>query len=125
VPIILPHSDICTNVFCDPIIGIVSSPVECRPTNCSCDPQLGCQCILGVPRVTDSPPSVAAIGLGAGVISAIVVGSVAFAAIAFFGGKKGLNKLRKDNTQNAAVGENPLYESAQTEQYNPFYVSKA
>jgi len=85
---------------------------------------MGCQCILGVPRLPVNIPT-NAIGLGAGVIAGIVVGTVAFAAVAIIGGKKGLNKLQKPDNRNSTVGENPLYESAQTEQYNPFYVSKA
>jgi hypothetical protein len=64
-----------------------------------------------------------AIALGAGVIAGIVLGTVGFAALAIFGGKKGYERFKKLDDTLPTVTDNPLYESAQTEHFNPFYTS--
>jgi len=112
--------DMCTTAYCDPKVGVVTSPIECRPTNsCKCDPNVGCQCPAIVASVTNK-----AVGISAGILAGIIIGGVAGAVVIFIGSKKTYDHLKSKDIQIQSVGTNPLYEGTQKEVYNPFYEGK-
>jgi hypothetical protein len=89
----VPASNKCISYYCDPLVGVTVLNTPCPESCSSCDPQEGCQgCPSGL-----SAAEKAAIGISAGVVAAIVIGAIAFAALAGFGSKKAYDKWVKSN----------------------------
>jgi len=113
-------STLCITAYCDPLQGVISQDVTCRPTSdCFCDPLLGCKCNDWWNSLTPTEQ-----GLSVGAVSAIVIGSVLGIAILAFGGKKGYDYYSAEKMKDATVMDNPLYEHAKSEVNNPLYTSK-
>jgi hypothetical protein len=63
----------------------------------------------------------AGIGIGAGVIAAIVIGAVAFLVIAAIGSKKGYDAYMKNKNNLSGSQTNPMYNDSGLRGNNPFY----
>jgi len=101
----VPKGNLCTDVYCDPNVGIVTTATAC-PSSCgSCDPSSGCtSCSSSL-----SPSDVA--GISAGVIAAVIIACLAFAAILAYGGKRGYDYWKSRAEGVGKVHDNPLYEN--------------
>jgi hypothetical protein len=117
--IALPAGDLCNGVYCDPVRGVVVTPVDC-PRSCSqCDPKLGCQGCPGGSKIN----VVQAVGIGAGVIAAIVIAAILGAALLAWSGRKGYLMLMRKKDDMATVQDNPMY-TKKPDHENPFYKGK-
>jgi len=120
--------DVCTEEYCDPVLGWVSNPVTCQPkSRCWCatsesdDGQApGCQC--RAQNWFEQLPTSAKIGAGA--VTGIVIAGIAAMIIFGVSGKKVYDHYRLMNSKDALVEDNPLYKAKGTETDNPFYASK-
>lgn len=71
---------------------------------------------------TEGVDSDAAIGIGAGVLAAIIIGVVIVcAALGALGGKKGYDIWLNKRTNMAAANTNPLYDAEDLSGTNPMY----
>jgi len=116
------NPDRCTTTVCDSVLGLLNNSLECRGAkigeSCWCDPESGCLCSGGTLTVAE------AAGLGAGAITAAVLGSIGAAVIVGVGGKKGYDYFQSRAFAANNVQENPLFQAAKRERDNPLYEGK-
>lgn len=151
-PLDCSDADYCTDDLCRPASGCFNPPTDCLQDEsiknfvttgdcyqalCS-NERMGCYLQLNegakIDRCgycvsednknncPDPVDSKAAIGIGAGVLAAIIIGVVIVcAAVGAFGGKKGYDIWLNKRTNMAAANTNPLYDAEDLSGTNPMY----
>lgn len=121
-PISIPLGNRCMGIYCDKTLGIVEVATTC-PKACAgpCDPTLGCKECPG------AFPVAAAVGIGAGVTAAIVIGIIAAVALLAgggFGGRKAYLAYLANKDGLGETNTNPLFVEDVNQGTNPMFQPK-
>jgi len=109
--------NLCETPYCDPIRGVGYTPKSCgKISECQCDPTKGCVCN----QPTQASLTTVAAAVSAG-LALLILGIIAAIALIIYTGKKGYDYYRLDTRKANSVMDNPMYEAAQKEKFNPFY----
>ncbi|EFA82368.1 hypothetical protein PPL_04793 [Heterostelium album PN500] len=120
----------CKIGVCDSQAGCIEIPRACIPDDSKCqkgwcdEEKQKCEyrSYDPLPFACQSIAVKAGVAIGAAAIAGIVIGGAAAIALAAFGGKKGYDYWKNQQTQKMSVSnQNPLYEEAPTGGVNPLY----